>query len=256
MVMASPAHSAGGLALLGALLWAGALLVRGGPWDPVQVVVIASGSMLLATAVLAGMVVKGSRWARRGVAGLAAGQLALATVVPISWWWWAGVAVAGAALLVGSGPWLVAIERRRPPSLGPPPRAVALICTLAGAPVVLSAVSINGIGGGWVLAVVSALAAGAYAKALAGSLLAVRFLVPAAGISAVLTTPWPGWAVAAIATCLLVWLGWHEEVRLAVRPLVDPPAPPTPGPTPLRIRSARETARGSPPAADAGPDPR
>lgn len=237
----SPAAvSAGGLCLLSALGWAGAIPVGGGPWEPAQSAVLAAGLVVLATAALVGMVVKNSRWGRRMAGALAVGQLGLATAIPPSGWWWLGVVTAGATLALVSGPWLAESGRRRAPSLGPPARSVLLLCVLAGLPVALAAVSINGLGGGWVLAALSAAAAGIYAKALPGSLLVTRFAVPAAAVAVVFSTPWPGWPVALGGGGAAAWAAWSKDARLAVRPLVDACPLPDPGPTPLRIRSARE----------------
>ncbi len=236
------AATAGGICLTGALLWAGVLSTDGGIWDPVQLVILAGGLVILATAALVGMVVKGSRWGRRMAGGLAVGELGVAMVAPVSGWWWAGVGVAAATLALVSGPWLATTEKRRAPSLGPPSRAVLLLCVLASLPVALAAVSVNGLGGGWGMAAVSAAIAPAYAKALPGSLLAARFAVPAAGVVAAFTTPWPGWTAVVGGGLLAAWAAWSEEARLAVQPLVDtrPDPTPAPGPTPLRIKSASE----------------
>lgn len=241
------AATAGGLCLLAALVWAGAISVGGGPWEPVQSAVLAAGLVVLSTASLVGIVVKNSRWGRRLAGGVAAGELSLAVAIPLSGWWWAGVGAAAATLTMVAGPWLAESGRRRAPTLGPPARSALLLCVLAGLPVVLAGVSVNGLGGGWVFAALSAAAAAIYAKAVAGSLLVTRFVVPAVALPAALTTPWPGWTVIVVGAGVAAWAAWSEDARLAVRPLVDTRPEPVPGPTPLRIRSARETA-GSPPA--------
>ena len=233
---------------MSALVWAGAISLGGGPWEPVQSAVLAAGLVVLSTAALVGVVVKNSRWGRRMAGGLAAGELGLATLIPLSGWWWVGVGIAAATLALASGPWLAEQERNRTPSLGPPGRAVLLLCVLAGLPVALAAVSVNGLGGGWAMAALSAAAAALYAKAVAGSLLITRFVVPAAALPAALTTPWPGWTVIVTGAGVAAWAAWSKEARLAVRPLVDARPDPAPGPTPLRIRSAGETARSRPPA--------
>ena len=230
------------MCLVSALLWAGAVSTSSGPWPPLQVVVVAGGLLILATAALVGMVVKGSRWGRRMAAGLGVGELGLAVMTPISAWWWMAVAVAAATVAVVGGPWLATAERRRAAQLGPPARAVLLLCVLGSLPVVLAGAGVNGMGGGWLLATLSAATVLVYAKALPGSLFAARFLVPASAVAASFTTPWPGWPVAAAGGCLAAWVAWSEEARLAVQPLVDTTPPLTPGPTPLRIRPARETA--------------
>ena len=230
------------MCLLSALLWAGAVSSGAGPWDPAQTVVLVGGLVLLATAALVGMVVKGSRWGRQLAAGLAAAELAVAMLAPISGWWWAAVGLSGATLALVGGPWLVTEQGRRAPSLGPPSQAVLLLCVLACVPVALAAVSVNGMGGGWVLAALSAVVALAYAKALPGSLFSARFLIPAVGVATAFATPWPGWTVAVGGSCTAAWAAWSEGARLAVQPLVDTRPTPTPGPTPLRIKSSRETA--------------
>ena len=237
------------MCLASALLWAGALSTGAGPWDPFQLVVLAAGIVVLATAALVGMVVKGSRWGRRMAGGLALGELGLAMAAPVSGWWWAGVGMAAATLALVTGPWLSEAERRRTATLGPPSRAVLLLCVLAGLPVALAAVSVNGLGGGWGMAAASAAATPFYAKALPGSLLVTRFVIPAAAVGAAFTTPWPGWTVAAGGGCVAAWAAWSKDARLAVQPLVDTRTTPTPAPTPLRIRSASEAA-GRRPAAD------
>ena len=234
--------SAAAMCLLGAILWAGATSGDSGPWPPTQTVVVAGGLLILATAALVGMVVKGALWGRRLAAGLAVGELGVATLAPISAWWWAGIAVAGATLALVGGPWLATAERHRAAQLGPPRQAVFLLCVLGSLPVALAAVSVEGLGGGWILAGVSAGTALIYAKAWPGALLAARFVVPATGMAAVFTIPWPGWPVAAAGGLLAAWIAWSTQARLAVQPLVDTTPPAAPGPTPLRIRSARETA--------------
>ncbi|MDE0232753.1 MAG: hypothetical protein OXI56_06590 [bacterium] len=242
------AATAGGLCLLAALAWAGAISVGGGPWAPAQSAVLAGGLVALSTAALVGVVMKNSRWGRRMAGWLAAGELGLAMAIPLSGWWWAGVGAAATALTLVAGPWLSESGRRRAPTLGPPARAVLLLCVLAGLPVAIAAVSVNGLGGGWALAALSAAAAGLYAKAVAGSLLVTRFVVPAVAVPAAFTTPWPGWTVVVAGAGVAAWAAWSEDARLAVRPLVDTRPDPVPGPTPLRIRSARETARPRPAA--------
>ncbi|MDE0233412.1 MAG: hypothetical protein OXM62_00210, partial [bacterium] len=132
---------------------------------------------------------------------------------------------------------------------------VLLLCVLAGLPVVLAAVSVDGLGGGWVFAAFSAAAAAIYAKAVPGSLLVTRFVVPAVALPAALTTPWPGWPVIVAGAGVAAWAAWSEDARLAVRPLVDARPEPVPGPTPLRIRSATDAA-GSRPAAERNRDHR
>ncbi|MDE0234447.1 MAG: hypothetical protein OXM62_05525, partial [bacterium] len=135
------AATAGGLCLLAALAWAGAISVGGGPWEPVQSAALAAGLVALSTAALVGVVVKNSRWGRRMAGGLAAGELGLATAIPLSGWWWVGLGMAAATLTLVAGPWLAESGRRRTPTLGPPGRSVLLLCVLAGLPVVLAAVS-------------------------------------------------------------------------------------------------------------------
>ena len=228
------------LSLAAALLWAGALLAVPGPWGDPQVAVLAGGLVILATVALVGVVVKGARWGRRLAGGLAIGQLGLAMMAPVSAWWWVAVAAAGATLALVGGPWLATSERRRTPQLGPPPRAVLLLCTLACLPVLLAAVAVNGLGGGWALAALSAATAVVYAKAVPGSLFSARFIVPSAAVAAAFTTPWPGWPAVVLGGAVAAWAAWSPESRLAVRPLVADLPDPAPGPTPLTIRSARE----------------
>jgi hypothetical protein len=241
-VKTSPgAAIAASLCLVAALAWAGALLIEPGPWNDGQVLVLAAGLVILATVALVGVVLKGSRWGRRMAGGLAVGELAVAMMVTISAWWWVAVGAAGATLALVGGPWLATAERHRTPQLGPPPRAVLLLCTLAAFPVGLAAVAVNGLGGAWVLAGLSAATAVGYSKALPGSLFSARFIVPIAAAVATLTTPWPGWPAVAVGGTLVAWAAWSEESRLAVRPLVDNLPVPAPEPTPLTIRSARDT---------------
>ena len=247
------AATAGGLCLLAALVWAGAISVGGIPWAPVQSAVLAAGLVVLSTTALVGVVVKNSRWGRRIAGGLAAGELGLAMAIPVSGWWWVGVGTAAATLTLVAGPWLAESGRRRAATLGPPARAVLLLCVLAVLPVALAAVSVNGLGGGWAFAALSAAAAAIYAKAVTGALLLTRFVVPAAALPAALATPWPGWTVIVAGAVVAAWAAWSEDARLAVRPLVDTRPEPVPGPTPLRIRSAGETT-GSRPAAEPNRD--
>ena len=249
------AATAGGLCLLTALVWAGAISMGGGPWEPVQSAVLAAGLVALSTAALAGMVVKNSRWGRRMAGGLAAGELCLAMAIPLSGWWWAGVGLAAATLTLVAGPWLAESGRRRAPTLGPPGRSVLLLCVLGGLPVVLAAVSVNGLGGGWVFAALSVAAAAIYGKAVTGSLLVARFVVPAVALPTAVTTPWPGWTVIMAGAMVAAWAAWSEGARLAVRPLVDTLPEPVPGPTPLRIRSASDDT-GSRPASERNQDRR
>ena len=238
----TPAAAAGVTNLLSALVWAAALAADPGPWNPFQSLVLGAGSVVLACAALVGMVVRGARWGRRLAGGLAVGELGIATIAPISPWWWAGVGIAGATLILVGGPWPAEAERRRAAQLGPPPRAVLLLCLLAGLPVALAGIAVNGLGGAWVLTGLSAAAAPAYAKAWPGALPAARFLIPAASLAAAFTTPWPGWAAAVAGGGAVAWAAWSEDARLAVQPLVETGPPPAPGPTPLRIRSATATA--------------
>ena len=200
--------------------------------------ILSAGLLILACSALVGMVVRGSGWARRLAGGLAVGELGLAMLTPVSPWWWAGVGLAGGTLALVGGPWLRASENGRAARIGPPPRAVLLLCLLACLPVGMAAASINGLGGGWVLVGLSAVTAPAYAKTVPGALFAARFLIPAASVAAAFTTPWPGWTVAAVGGGAATWAAWSEDARLAVRPLVETGPPPAPEPTPLRIRSA------------------
>lgn len=238
--------AAAALCLLAALAWAGALRDDGrwGNQHPIQGLVLAGGLIILSTAALVGMMVRGSAWGRRLAGGLAVGELGLATLTDLSPCWWAAVALAGATLAMVGGPWPRALGKNRMAQLGPPPRAVLLLCLLACLPVILAAASVNGLGGGWVPAGLSAVTAAAYAKALPGALFAARFLIPPASMAAAFTTPWPGWLAAALGGGAIMWAAWSEDARLAVRPLTDSGPPPTPGPTPLRIRSASQ-AKGS-----------
>lgn len=223
-----------------------------GPWSDMQVLVLAGGLVILATVALVGVVVKGSRWGRRMAGGLAVGELGVAMMASVSAWWWVAVAAAGATLALVGGPWLATAERHRPPQLGPPPRAVLLLCTLASLPVALAAVAVNGLGGAWALAGLSAATAVGYSKAWPGSLLSARFLVPLAAAAAAFTTPWPGWPAVAAGGGLAGWAAWTEESRLAVRPLVDNLPGPAPEPTPLTIRSASEAGPPRRPTGRAG----
>ena len=182
------------LSLVSALLWAGALLAVPGPWSDPQVAMLAGGLLVLATVALVGVVVKGSRWGRRLAGALAIGQLGLAVMASVSAWWWMAVAASGATLALVGGPWLSTAERRRAPQLGPPSRAVLLLCVLACLPVLLAAVAVDGLGGAWALAALSAATAVAYAKALPGSLFSARFIVPSVAVAAAFTTPLAGLA--------------------------------------------------------------
>ena len=254
--MKLPAAAAGVLCLLAALAWAGAIQTgdRTEHWNPFQSLIVSGGLLVLATAALVGMVVKGSRWGRRLAGGLAVGCLGLATLAPLSPWWWAGVGLAGATLALVGGPWITASERRRVARLGPPPTAVLLLCLLACLPVALAAVSVNGLGGGWVLAGLSGVTALAYAQALPATLFAARFLIPAASAAAAFTTPWPGWAVAVVGGGAATWAAWSAEARLAVQPLVETGPRPAPILTPLRIRSAAQSPRPRPAGEDRRPE--
>ena len=245
--MQIPRAAAGISCLASALAWAGAIQSAQAPeWTPLQSLALSAGSLILATAALVAMVVRGSRWGRRLAVGLSVGQLGLAILIPISSWWWAGVALAGSTLAIAGGPWTGSFGKGPQARLGPPSQAVLLLCLLACLPVALAAVSVNGLGGGWGLAGLSAGTAAAYAKALPGSLMAARFLMPTASVVAAFTTPWPGWILAIMGGGATTWVAWSSGARLAVRPLVDPGPPPVPEPTPLRIRSASAGLRSRP----------
>ena len=240
--MKTPSTVAGALCLLSALAWSVPLRGDGRweHWSPIQGLVVTGGLIILATAAVVAMVVRNAGWGRRLAVGLAVGQLGLAMLTTPSPWWWAAVGLSGATLAMAGGPWAKAFGTKRVAHLGPPPRAVLLLCLLACLPVIVAAVSINGLEGGWVLVGLSAVGAAAYAKAWPGALFAARFLIPAASAAAAVTTPWPGWAVALLAGTATTWAAWSKDARLAVQPLTDTAPAPSPSPTPLRIRSASE----------------
>ncbi len=254
--MKTPAAAAA-LCLAAALAWTVAFRPDGRweHWNPIQGLVVTGGLIMLATAALVAMVVRGSGWGRRLAGGLAVGQLGLAMFTTPSPWWWVGVGLSGATLAMVGGPWAAASGRRRVAQLGPPPRAVLLLCLLAGLPVAMAAVSVNGLGGGWVWVGLSAVTAAAYTKALPSALFSARFLIPAATVAAAFTTPWPGWTAVLLGGGGTTWAAWSKDARLAVQPLTDRGPPPTPSPTPLRIRSASpnqpsnrsEKGEGTPP---------
>ena len=173
---------------------------------------------------------------------LALGELGLAMAAPVSGWWWAGVGMAAATLALVSGPWLSEAERRRTATLGPPSRAVLLLCVLAGLPVALAAVSVNGLGGGWGMAAASAAVTPFYAKALPGSLFVTPLRHPCGRGGGRLHHPLAGLGSGRRRRQRRRLGRLVKDARLAVQPLVDTRPTPTPTPTPLRIRSASEAA--------------
>ena len=214
--MRSPALAA--LPLISALAWTAALVVEDGGFDPISVLLLGIGLIVMATVSTAGMLLSGGRWARRyGFATVAACVL-VAIARPIDVIWFVALAVTAAALGALFSPGVTDRVRQLPNASGPPPLAVLLPLLLIAVPFVTG---LTMTGEAWAMATLSGtalMAAFAYARVVPGGLTGVRIawpliafgLSPFLGLAGGLITVGLGLAVLIVA--------WQPSVKVAFHP--------------------------------------
>lgn len=209
------------LSLLAAsLIWSGSLLGSGSENLAEDSATVISTTIVVLSAIsVVGMLVGHARWARRLGLVLIGIHLITATLLEISVWWWVGLALSAIATAGLVGPGMKGVVRDLPAALGPPPEAVVLPLLLVGAPLVVAAISRDGLGPWQVVSIVIVwLSAPVYAKAWPGALIATRWAAPTSLAVAGITALPMGWAAVCLAGVVLRY-AWSANARSAVRPL-------------------------------------
>ncbi len=197
---------------------------------------IAAGSLVMSVVGVIGLLITRGVWTRRLGLAIAAGALAGVAWLGLDPWGLATVAVAAAAIVGCSGPWLTTWIRRAP-ALGPGPVVVMVMLVALAMPIAVGVTSPNGLGvADTILAVTAPIAAWVYSAGRIAGLWALRLVVPIIGGTAFVSEPTTGRAVAAAITLSVAALAWQRAAMLAVRPLLEE----LPGPR-------RATPKASPP---------
>ncbi len=215
---------------ISASLWAG-IASTSDSYERSSRFVLGAGLLIAVSTSIVGMIAGASRWAKRLGLGVGASMLALGLVFPISGWSISAMVLAGVAIAGLGGTSFDGLIRQRPPADGPPARAVLLTLLLLLAPPVWALATPNGLG----------LAAGLgaalcwagmvwYGKAGPGSLMAVRFVIPAGLAVVAAVSGLRLGALVALTALGVAALAWTVDARIAVHPLAEPgttvPIPP------------------------------
>jgi len=197
---------------------------------------VAAGIVGFGLITTTGLLLSRGRWARNVALGLGGFELAMAAIVDLDAVTVTAAGFSGAALVALGGPWLHGWLRRHPAAAAPGPKPLALTMGALGVVPALGLAAPDGIGPAHLVLGAGAVAAAwAYTRSLTWGLWALRVVVPAAGIPAVLACPLPGAFALAALLAALTALAWTREARLAV----DPEPATLPGP---RIATPRREA--------------
>ena len=237
--------------LLGGLLWAGRVLFGSSPWDPPGASLVAAGFVLVTAVNVVAMLLSPGRWVRNSI-GIVGGTWALSAIIlPADPVWISAAALSGIGIaLAWARPmdqWFHQVKPDRVPSI-----ATSLALGLIWMPGVVGALAIPGVtAGGWMMAAFGLVGGWAYARALPGTLWALRLLIPPLGIITIIgLRPMAGAGVLAV-TAALTFLAWTEGARLAVQPPTRRRAEPVPTlpdvAPPGLMKSAGYDRRGHPP---------
>jgi hypothetical protein len=226
----SRAITVAALLVLSASMWM-VRLVLGPAFLPVEAAALLGADLVLLAAVSAtGMLIGAARWAHRLGVAVAASELLLALGLEVDAAWVVAIGCTAAALVGLVGGWTRTAVRSLPPADAPPRAAVVLVLVMLAAPGLVALASGDGLGwGAWTVVLLTYLAAGVYARAIPGSLLAVRIGIPVSLAASPAVSELPA-AVMVPGAIALAALAWQRGVRLAVRPLARPgravPVPP------------------------------
>ena len=201
------------------LAWLAALAMDPGRLGPSAVVLVATGSVALASVSTVGMVVNRSRWARRTgwLPVLIGGGLALSRDLDPAWIVAVAVTFAAAVTLGGRG--LDPLVRRLPAAAGPPSRAVVVPLLLLTTPALLGLAGGRAAGAPTVMVGLTSLAVAIwFARALPGAVITVRYLWPLLALTLTPAQPLLPAVLSAVAAAAVATTSWHPSVKAAVHP--------------------------------------
>lgn len=205
-----------------AVLWS-AIASGSDDYETSSAFVLGAGLLVIVAVSIVGMIAGAARWARHLGLGVSGAMLALGLLFPLSGWTIAAMVLAGVSIAGLAGTSFEGMIRQRPPADGPPARAVLLTLVLLVAPPIWAVAVPDGLGLPAGLGVALCWAGMAwYGKAAAGSLLAVRFVIPFALVIVAALGDLRVGALVALTGLAVAALAWTVDARIAVHPLAEP----------------------------------
>lgn len=225
------------------LVWTSALVVDPGPYDPIGVLLIGTGMLVLSVVGVTGILLVGGRWAR--VASLLAlgGCLVIAVARPIDVIWVIGLISCAAGIVALFSPPVVGWVRKLPAATGPPPRAVVLAIGLLAVPLALGLALFTGSTVATLIVGIAALATALlYSRVVIGGLFALRYGWPALAVMMSLFQPLPPAVMSAVLGISVAVAARDPSVKVAFYPPVESgsPQPILPELVPKEVRDAAE----------------
>lgn len=201
------------------IAWTVALMAEPGSFEAWSVFLIGFGLLVMALVSVVGIVLVGGRWAHRlGLVTLAA-TLVIAAIRPIDAFWYAGLVLSAAGAASMFLPGVTSRVRKRPAAASPPWRAAAVPLILISAPF---AIGVAGYAAeawvGLVISLTAVAAALAYARVIAGGLIAARVVWPVIALSLGLTMGFPAALISVGLGITVGLLAWHPSVKVAFHP--------------------------------------
>jgi hypothetical protein len=203
------------------LVWLAAIMIDHGPYEPMSVLLIGFGWLLLATVGTVGLVLVGGPWAFYTLLLTLGTTLWVATLVPLNAWTVAGLSASSAALILMLSPTRDRLVRKLPSASGPPPRSV--IVTMAALALPLALGLIPSSPNSWVLVMAACgpISAFLYSRTIPGGLASMRFGLMAVALPASALMPLPH-SVTVLAICVSITaIAWSADVAVAFRPLIE-----------------------------------
>lgn len=202
--------------LVGTVLWTARLLFGASPWGAQGSALLALG-LLVANAVnVVALLLAHGRWVRNAIAVTSGAWAAIAIALEVDLVWIAALATlaagVGATWTRGTESWFHEVKPYRVPT-----RATVLTLGLVWLPAVVGGLGVPDVTPvGWVMAAFGLVGGWAYARALRGSLWAVRLVLLPLGVASA-----PGLRSAAAAgvvaaALVLTLFAWTADARLAV----------------------------------------
>lgn len=202
--------------LLGTVLWTARLLFGPSPWGAQSSALLALG-LLVATAVnVVALLLAPGRWVRNAITVAAGAWAAIAIALKVDLVWIAALATLAAGVgTTWTRPmesWFHEVKPDRVPT-----RATILTLGLVWLPAVVGSLGVPDVTpAGWVMAAFGLVGGWAYARALPGSLWAVRLVLLPLGVASVPGLRWGAAAGVVAAALVLTLLAWTADARLAV----------------------------------------
>lgn len=204
--------------LMASVAWTVALIIDGAIYEPASVLLIGLGLLLNGVVSVVGMVIAGGRWARRLAFGVVGATILIALIRTVDAAWFVAMGFTVLATVALWSPSVTSRIRRLPAAAGPPERAVVVSVVLLGVPFVMGMSVGEATWAHLTLGISAPLVAFAYARVVAGGLLALRYGWPLLAICLSFPIGLPGGSISLLLGAMVFFLARDESVKVAFHP--------------------------------------